>query len=307
MLKKSIHLLLVAVFGATLALAPSNTANAAETDVYSVPGFHNVNGRWWKTECEKYSSTVVRCSTAIWADTVVQHKGRYVGHEGWVFNNLTYLPSDRSAWKGNPLATPGDWKGDDGRRWRTECDTPATGRGGCRTYVVTTALTESYNGIVASKTWAVNNIVQFSSATKPAVKTVPAAVPTPAGVPVEKPVQDNIGQQVVDAAVSKVGSAYAYASSGPYAFDCSGLTSWAYRQVGIDLPRTSGGQYSSAGRRIAKSELQPGDLVFYYSGISHVGIYIGNGKIVDAANRRSGVRIAALDSMPYAGAVRVVG
>ncbi|AQP43751.1 C40 family peptidase [Tessaracoccus flavus] len=306
MLKKTLHLALATVTGAVLALAPSGPAQAADTDVYTVPGHHLVNGRYWQTECEKYSSTVVRCSTEIWAKKVVQHNGRYVSHEGWVFNNLTYLPSNRGDWTGNPLATPGTWKGDDGRSWRTECDTDATGRNGCRTYVVTTALSQTYDGIVSSKTWAVNNIVQFATSTKPAVTTIPAAAPALSGVPVEQPIRSSIGQQVVDYALSKVGSRYVYATAGPSTFDCSGLTSWAYRQVGIDLPRSSRTQYS-AGTRISKSQLQPGDLVFYYSPISHVGIYVGNGKIVDAANPRTGVRTASLDSMPYAGAVRVTG
>lgn len=307
MLKKSLHLLLVAGFGAAMALAPTGQAKAAETDVYTVPGNHLVNGRYWKTECEKYSSTVVRCSTDIWGDKVVKHNGRYVAHEGWSFNNLTYLPSDRGAWKGNPLATPGTWKGDDGRSWRTECDTPATGRGGCRTYVITTALTDTYDGIVSSKTWAVNNIIQFATTSKPAVTSIPAAAPKLANVPVEQPIKSNVGQQIADYAKSKVGSRYVHAASGPNAFDCSGLTSWAYRQVGIDIPRSSRAQFTGAGTRISKSQLKPGDLVFYYSPVSHVAIYLGNGKIVDAANPRSGVRITSLDSMPFAGAARVVG
>ena len=114
-------------------------------------------------------------------------------------------------------------------------------------------------------------------------------------------------QQVVDAALTKVGSSYVWGTSGPSTFDCSGLTSWAYRQIGVNLTRSSRGQYSSAGRKVSKSELQPGDLVFYYSPVSHVGLYIGNGKIVDAANPRSGVRVTSLDSMPFTGARRVLG
>ena len=114
-------------------------------------------------------------------------------------------------------------------------------------------------------------------------------------------------QQVVDAALTKVGSSYVWGTSGPSTFDCSGLTSWAYRQIGVNLTRSSRGQYSSAGRKVSKSELQPGDLVFYYSPVSHVGLYIGNGKIVHAANPRRGVNITSLNSMPFTGARRVVG
>ncbi|GAB3817913.1 C40 family peptidase [Tessaracoccus terricola] len=108
----------------------------------------------------------------------------------------------------------------------------------------------------------------------------------------------------VAAAKAQVGKRYRWGTSGPNTFDCSGLTSYAYRQVGINITRSSRGQ-SGLGTKVAKSDLQPGDLVFYYSPISHVGIYIGNGKIVDAANPRSGVRITSLNSMPYTTARRV--
>lgn len=108
----------------------------------------------------------------------------------------------------------------------------------------------------------------------------------------------------VEAAKAQVGKRYRWGTSGPNTFDCSGLTSYAYRQMGINLTRSSRGQ-SGLGTKVAKSDLQPGDLVFYYRPISHVGIYIGNGKIVDAANPRSGVRITSLNSMPYVTARRV--
>jgi cell wall-associated NlpC family hydrolase len=104
-------------------------------------------------------------------------------------------------------------------------------------------------------------------------------------------------------ALAQVGDAYVYGAAGPDAFDCSGLTMMAWGQAGVGLPHSSSAQYSS-GARVSQSELQPGDLVFYYSPISHVGIYIGNGMIVHAANPSSGVRVAAVNSMPYTGAVR---
>ncbi|WP_242497913.1 C40 family peptidase [Nocardioides glacieisoli] len=104
-------------------------------------------------------------------------------------------------------------------------------------------------------------------------------------------------------AMAQVGDAYVYGAAGENAFDCSGLTMRAWAQAGVSLPHSSTAQFSS-GTRIAASELQPGDLVFYYSPISHVGMYIGNGQIVDAANPGTGVRIAGLYSMPYVGAVR---
>ena len=104
-------------------------------------------------------------------------------------------------------------------------------------------------------------------------------------------------------AMEQVGDAYVYGAAGESAFDCSGLTMRAWAQAGVSLAHSSSAQFSS-GARIAADDLQPGDLVFYYSPISHVGMYIGNGQIVDAANPGTGVRIASLYSMPYVGAVR---
>ncbi|WP_208903456.1 C40 family peptidase [Streptomyces incarnatus] len=106
-------------------------------------------------------------------------------------------------------------------------------------------------------------------------------------------------------AYAKLGSPYVWGAAGPDAFDCSGLVQAAYRSAGISLPRTTYAQIN-AGRRVSRSELQPGDLVFFYSGISHVGIYVGNGQIIHAPNPSAPVRLAPIDLMPFAGATRVV-
>lgn len=107
----------------------------------------------------------------------------------------------------------------------------------------------------------------------------------------------------VQYALAQVGDAYVWGASGPNAFDCSGLTSAAWAQAGVSLPHSSSAQMGS-GTRVSSSDLQPGDLVFYYSPVSHVGIYIGNGQIVDAANPSTGVRVTSVFSMPFSGAVR---
>jgi cell wall-associated NlpC family hydrolase len=107
----------------------------------------------------------------------------------------------------------------------------------------------------------------------------------------------------VQYAMAQVGDAYVYGAAGESAFDCSGLTMRAWAQAGVALPHSSSAQYGS-GPHIAASDLQPGDLVFYYSPISHVGMYIGNGLIVHAANPGTGVAVSGLYSMPYVGAVR---
>jgi cell wall-associated NlpC family hydrolase len=107
----------------------------------------------------------------------------------------------------------------------------------------------------------------------------------------------------VQYALAQVGDAYVYGAAGPSAFDCSGLTMMAWAQAGVGLPHSSSAQFGS-GPHVSSSALQPGDLVFYYSPISHVAIYIGNGLIVHAAYPGAGVRVAGVFSMPYSGAVR---
>lgn len=106
-------------------------------------------------------------------------------------------------------------------------------------------------------------------------------------------------------AMAQVGDSYVYGAAGPNAFDCSGLTMMAWAQAGVGLPHSSSAQYG-VGRHVSSKELQPGDLVFYYSPISHVAMYIGNGLIVEAANPGAGVRVSGVFSMPYAGATRLI-
>ncbi|MGK5695248.1 NlpC/P60 family protein [Streptomyces sp. URMC 128] len=109
----------------------------------------------------------------------------------------------------------------------------------------------------------------------------------------------------VSYAYQKLGSPYVWGATGPNAFDCSGLVLAAYRSAGVSLPRTTYSQID-AGRRVSRSELLPGDLVFFYAGISHVGIYVGNGRMIHAPNPSAPVRVAPLDEMPFTGATRVV-
>lgn len=113
----------------------------------------------------------------------------------------------------------------------------------------------------------------------------------------------SIGQQIVDIAYSKIGSPYVYGAAGPDSFDCSGFTSWVYSQVGKSIPRTSQAQASS-GTPVAYEDLQPGDIVAFYGGASHVGIYVGNNTIVDALNSGTPVGERSLDYMPFHSAVR---
>jgi peptidoglycan DL-endopeptidase CwlO len=104
-------------------------------------------------------------------------------------------------------------------------------------------------------------------------------------------------------AYAQIGDRYEWGAAGPSSFDCSGLTMMAWRQAGVSLPHSSRLQYA-AGRKVSRSALQPGDLVFFYSPISHVGIYVGNGNMIHAPNPGERVKVDPISYIPYAGAVR---
>ncbi|MFD4988746.1 NlpC/P60 family protein [Streptomyces sp. NPDC058374] len=110
--------------------------------------------------------------------------------------------------------------------------------------------------------------------------------------------------QAVAFAHTALGKPYVWGATGPNAFDCSGLTQAAWRAAGVSLPRTTYTQIN-AGQRVSRSQLAPGDLVFFYSSLSHVGLYIGNGQMIHAPNPNAPVRIAPITEMPFAGAARV--
>jgi cell wall-associated NlpC family hydrolase len=112
-------------------------------------------------------------------------------------------------------------------------------------------------------------------------------------------------QVAIDTAMDQRGKPYIWAAGGPKAFDCSGLTQYAFKAAGISLPHSSRLQ-SQMGQAVPRGDLQPGDLVFFYSPVSHVGIYIGNGQMVHAPTSGDVVKVAPVDAMGgYAGARRI--
>jgi cell wall-associated NlpC family hydrolase len=128
----------------------------------------------------------------------------------------------------------------------------------------------------------------------------PAAPGAPPSSPVAPPPSGGGGGSGSAAAAvayarAQVGKPYCYGGSGPGCFDCSGLTMMAWQQAGVSLPHSSASQYN-VGRRISASELQPGDLIFYYSPISHVSIYIGGGQRISATHTGDYVRVQSLGS-----------
>ena len=109
----------------------------------------------------------------------------------------------------------------------------------------------------------------------------------------------------VKTALAQAGDPYVWGASGPDGFDCSGLTSYAYAAAGVALPHSSRSQ-STLGVEVARANLLPGDLVFFYSPISHVGIYIGNGMMVHARTFGQPVAVTSVDQRGYRFAKRVV-
>ncbi len=131
---------------------------------------------------------------------------------------------------------------------------------------------------------------------------IPGAPPAP-GLPGAIPPGDiappgsPAATTVIQAALSRIGSPYSWGGSGPSAFDCSGLVMWSFQQAGISLPHSSQA-LANGGQPVSRDQMQPGDLVTYYSDASHVGIYIGDGMMVHASTYGTPVRVAPVDNAP---------
>lgn len=123
--------------------------------------------------------------------------------------------------------------------------------------------------------------------------------------PVTEGLKDLLGSSAaVDAAMAKLGAPYSWGAAGPSEFDCSGLMVWAYQQIGKSIPRTSQAQLAG-GTPVSRDELQPGDIIGFYPGVTHVGMYIGNGQIIHASDYGIPVQVVSIDQGgPYQGAVR---
>ncbi|MFC5061469.1 C40 family peptidase [Actinomycetospora atypica] len=147
----------------------------------------------------------------------------------------------------------------------------------------------------------------------PKYKTVaasarPAAAPAPAAKPQpEAAAGSSMAQSAISAAKSRLGKPYVWGATGPNSFDCSGLMQYAFEKAGKDLPRTSAAQ-SKVGKKVSMDDLQPGDLIFLYSPVSHVVMYVGNGKVIEAPTSGQDVKFTPLSKIEKnaVGARRVV-
>ncbi|HEX4247821.1 MAG TPA: NlpC/P60 family protein [Pseudonocardia sp.] len=113
-----------------------------------------------------------------------------------------------------------------------------------------------------------------------------------------------VAAKALTTAISKMGVPYVWGAVGPNAFDCSGLVMWSYRKQGINLPRTAA-QQSKVGTPVSRDQLRAGDLVFFYSPVSHVGIYLGNNKILNASESGQPVKVSSMVNMPFHNARRI--
>jgi cell wall-associated NlpC family hydrolase len=130
----------------------------------------------------------------------------------------------------------------------------------------------------------------------PPKRAAPKAAAAPAG--------SGVGGRALALARGKLGNPYVWGAAGPSAFDCSGLVVWAFKQLGIALPHSSA-TLSTMGTPVSKAALQPGDLVFFYSPVSHVGIYAGNGMVLNATQSGEPVQYTKLAYLPFHNAVRI--
>ena len=140
----------------------------------------------------------------------------------------------------------------------------------------------------------------------PAANPTPAPAPKPAETPAPAPVSSASGQAVLNYAYSFLGTPYVWGGSTPSGFDCSGFTSYVFRHFGVNLPRVSRSQ-ATVGTKVAYSNLQAGDLVFFGNGgISHVGIYIGGGNMIHSPRPGKTVEISTMKYHTFITARRVL-
>jgi cell wall-associated NlpC family hydrolase len=149
---------------------------------------------------------------------------------------------------------------------------------------------------------------QYATLTAPQQEQVSRAhagetVPVPSGVIAPS----GAAQAAVDTALAQVGDPYVWGAGGPNAFDCSGLTQYAYSAAGVSLPHSSRSQ-AGMGQAVSRDQLQPGDLLFYYSPTSHVAMYVGNGQMVHASTAGKPVQVVSFNSMSgFTHARRIAG
>jgi cell wall-associated NlpC family hydrolase len=177
---------------------------------------------------------------------------------------------------------------------------PATGRYGAGTVAVIKAIEKSRHlkqtGQVNAEFWKALQAGKISATTVVAKKPHPKPVSQASNARTK-------GEKALAFAKKQLGDRYVRAGTGPNAWDCSGLTMKAWKAAGIKLPHSASKQYRM-GKKISKSQLRNGDLVFFYPGVRHVALYAGNGKVIHAPHPGKKVSYIKMKYMPYVGARR---
>ena len=175
---------------------------------------------------------------------------------------------------------------------------PTTGRYNAATVAVVKMIQKSRHlrqtGAVNARFWKALQAGKITASTVVAKK--PAAKPASS-------TNSTKGEKALAYAKKQLGDPYARQGTGPNGWDCSGLTMKAWQAAGVRLPHSAGQQYR-IGKKISKSNLRNGDLVFFYRGISHVGLYAGDGKVIHAPRPGKQVSYIKMSHMPYMGARR---
>ena len=151
----------------------------------------------------------------------------------------------------------------------------------------------AFNRLTAAQRSAVTRAVAGPTLAAPSTADAVAQAPNAAAA------------TVIKTALAQLGDTYVWGAAGPDSFDCSGLTMFAYAAAGVSLPHSSQAQFEM-GTPVSRADLQPGDLVFFYSPIGHVAIYIGGGKMVHARTFGQPVSVTSVDMAGYAGARRIL-
>lgn len=187
--------------------------------------------------------------------------------------------------------TPGTWASAGGKAYASRAD--------LATRAQQIAVAERVLATQGPGAWPVCSLKTglTRGAAAPVVQATPRVVPKAV---------NTAASRAVAFALAQVGKPYVYGGTGPYSYDCSGLTQAAWRAAGVSIPRISSDQWHGL-THVPVSEALPGDIVVYYGGASHVALYIGGGRIVEAPRPGRSVRTAAMDSQPVLGVVRPTG
>jgi cell wall-associated NlpC family hydrolase len=177
---------------------------------------------------------------------------------------------------------------------------PTTGKYGAGTVAVIKTIQKSrqlkQTGQVNADFWKALQGGKITATTVVAKKPIPKPVSKASKMGTK-------GEKALAFATKQLGDRYVYGGAGPNSWDCSGLTMKAWKAAGVKLPHSAGKQYR-IGKKISKSQLRNGDLVFFYPGISHVTLYAGNGQVIHAPHPGQKVTYIKMKYMPYVGARR---